>query len=86
MYTAIVFIELPARTREKINKIFKNKIIVDWSGSERIHMQEGLELSLEKMIELRYKGEENWTLSWLNTTNRSGGDQSLLVGQEGELI
>lgn len=49
-------------------------------------MQEGLELSLEKMIELRYKGEENWTLSWLNTTNRSGGDQSLLVGQEGELI
>lgn len=32
--------------------MFKNKIIVNWSGIERIDKQEGFELSLEKMIGL----------------------------------
>lgn len=51
--------------------MFKSKMIVEWSGSERIHGQEGFELSLEKIRGLKQKGE-NWSLSRLNIIKEEG--------------
>lgn len=48
MYTAIVSVELYGNMSEKISKVFKNKIIVDWSGLKVFIGKEDLSSALKK--------------------------------------
>lgn len=48
MYTAIVSVEQYGNMSEKISKVFKNKIIVDWSGLKVFIGKEDLSSALKK--------------------------------------